>query len=68
MPFESLLARVGTQAVHAKPDAERIRRDGQTKRDGKGRQSQRAHEDAVHPVPVPNAQGEITGKLIDITA
>jgi hypothetical protein len=66
MAFESSLALLGTQVVHAKPDAERVRRDGQTKRDGKGRQSPHEHDDAAHPVL--NAQGEITGKLIDITA
>lgn len=70
MSFESLRSIVPLTTVHAKPDVARINPDGQ------GRQNQKEHpheqndqqssDASSHPVP--NAQGQITGKLIDTVA
>ena len=67
MTFELLRSLMPTTAVHAKPDASGVNPEGQN-RQGKQRHSKREDRDepAVHPVP--NALGEITGKLIDTTA
>jgi hypothetical protein len=66
MAFESLIALVSPVAVKAKPDVGRVNPEGQARRDGKGKQQRQGRDDRAHPVP--NAQGEITGKLVDVTA
>ena len=65
MAFEMLRPLIPTQAVHAKPEAVRVKPDDQKKREGKGGQSRHSPEDQAHPVP--NDQGQLTGKLIDTT-
>lgn len=66
MAFESLLPLLPVSVVHAKPDAGRVTPDGQGKRE---KQNQRQREQSDEPAhPVLNAQGQITGKLIDTTA
>ena len=70
MSFELLRSLVPLTTVHAKPDVTRVNPDG------RGRRHQKEHEQA-HPErqdgeassrPVPNAQGQLTGKLIDTVA
>lgn len=68
MAFESLLSLVTTPAVHAKPEVGRVNPDGQNKQEQRGQPKRRQHEEDPHVQPVPNALGEITGKLIDTTA
>jgi hypothetical protein len=65
MAFEMLRPLIPTPAVHAKPEAVRVKPDGQNKREGKGGQSRQSPDDHAHPVP--NDQGQLTGKLIDTT-
>lgn len=65
MAFESLLSIPTVPAVHAKPDVGRVNPDGQNKRENKNSR-QESHEERPHPVP--NIQGQVTGKLIDTTA
>jgi hypothetical protein len=69
MGFETPVSFASIPAVHAKPDVGHVNPDGQDKRERKDRQPRRNgdnRDDAPHPIP--NAQGQITGKLIDITA
>jgi hypothetical protein len=69
MGFETPVSFASIAAVHAKPDVGHANPDGQGKRENRARQprqSSAGNNDAPHPVP--NAQGQITGKLIDITA
>lgn len=69
MVFENLLTRIQPPLVHAKPDVARINPDGRPARDGRDRQSRReAESDEDSGNPVPNALGQLTGKLIDTTA
>jgi len=75
MAAESLLSVMPIPPVQAKPDVTRVSPDGQEKRgeDGhKGRRDREADETespaSAAPHPVPNTQGQITGKLIDTTA
>lgn len=65
MAFETLLSLLAVSAVHAKPDAGRTNSEGQNRRESKAQQ-RRQGRDASHPVP--NTQGQMTGKLIDTTA
>lgn len=65
MAFETLRSLIPTPAVHAKPEAVRVKPDDQKKQDGKGRQLRQPADDQAHPVP--NDQGQITGKVIDTT-
>jgi hypothetical protein len=65
MAFEMLRPLIPTPAVHAKPEAVRVKPDDQKKREGKGRQARQSSEDQAHPVP--NDQGQPTGKVIDTT-
>lgn len=66
MAFESLLSMI-TPAVHAKPDVGRVNPDGQYKREQQGKKQREQNGDGrAHPIP--NTQGQITGKLIDTTA
>jgi hypothetical protein len=65
MAFETLRSLVPTSAVHAKPEAVRVKPDDQNKRDGKGRQPRQPADDQAHPVT--NDQGQLTGKVIDTT-
>jgi hypothetical protein len=66
MGFESLIALISSVAVKAKPNVIRVKPEGQARRDGKGKQLRQSHHGHAHPIP--NAQGEITGKFIDTTA
>jgi hypothetical protein len=66
MAFETLRSLIPTPAVHAKPEAVRVKPDDQKKKqDGKGRQPRQPEDEQAHPVP--NDQGQITGKVIDTT-
>lgn len=65
MSFESLLLIPTVPAIHAKPDVGRVTPDGQSKRENGGAR-QKSQEERPHPVP--NEQGQVTGKLIDTTA
>mgnify|MGYP001332675847 CR=1 FL=1 len=67
MAFDSLRTLLPTPAVHAKPDAGGVNPEGQN-RHGQQRQSKREHQEEQSAHPVPNALGEITGKVIDTTA
>lgn len=69
MSFETQVSFANIPAVHAKPDVGHVNPDGQGKRESKDRQARQNNDDRDDtPHPVPNAQGQITGKLIDITA
>lgn len=68
MAFESLLALVAPPAVHAKPDVGRVNPEGQNKRESRDRPKRNLQDDDTSAHPIPNALGEITGKLIDTTA
>ncbi|MBU1237265.1 MAG: hypothetical protein KJ634_01170 [Gammaproteobacteria bacterium] len=66
MANEPLRSLAPLAVVHAKPEAVRPNPDGQKKRNDKGRHSHEhepSAEDKHHPVP--NDQGQLTGKLID---
>lgn len=69
MAYSALLALVMPPAVHAKPAVTSVNPDGrnsaQSDRQKRGR-SEDGNTEAAHPVP--NAQGQITGKVIDTTA
>jgi len=68
MAFELLRSLMPSPAVHAKPDVAHVNPDGQN-RQGKSQQSKRERQDEDrHPQPVPNIDGQITGKEIDTTA
>jgi len=67
MDSSSLLALVVSPAVHAKPDAAAVNPDGRNAQQQERKQRERkAAAGAAHPVR--NAQGQITGKVIDTTA
>lgn len=67
MSFQSLLSLNSVALVHAKPDVASANPDGQNR--GENRQRRKKPEEAQETVhPVPNTQGQITGKLIDTTA
>ncbi len=66
MAFESLASLLHPPPVHAKPDIARVNPDGRNRQNSQGQQQKRGQEETAHPVP--NTQGQITGKLIDITA
>jgi hypothetical protein len=66
MGIESAVTRLNTLAVPALSDADRNGRDSQARRDGKDRREREAERTPAHPVR--NDQGQVTGKLIDVTA
>jgi hypothetical protein len=66
MALDTLLSFLQPPPVHAKPEVVRVNPDGQNKRDGREREPRKPQE--AHGHPIPNAQGQITGKLIDTTA
>lgn len=73
MAFESILSVISPPAVHAKPDVVRVNPEDQSGQNGQERREQQKRErqeqeQGQHAHPVPNIQGQITGKLIDIIA
>lgn len=68
MGFESLLSIIAPPAVHAKPDVGRINPEGQQGNPGQQRKRRPSNRETDPAHPVPNALGEITGKLIDTQA
>ncbi len=66
MGLDSFISLIQPPPVHAKPDVVRANPDGQNKRDNRDNEPRKKHEDGAHPIP--NAQGQLTGKLIDTTA
>lgn len=66
MAFETLQA-LFSPAIRAKPDVGRVSPDSQPKQQ-KQEQRKREPSDDGSAHPVPNSQGQITGKLIDTTA
>lgn len=67
MASSSLLALVSSPAVHAKPDAAAVNPDGRNSPQQERKKREReAVAESLHPVP--NAQGQMTGKVIDTTA
>ena len=69
MAVDSVNSSGKAQTVHQKHDAERVGSDGHPRQGDPGKQ--RRHEqspDAAEPHPVPNEQGQTTGKVIDTTA
>jgi hypothetical protein len=70
MAFESILSVISPPAVHAKPDVVRVNPEGQNgqERREQPKRERQEPEQGQHAHPVPNTQGQITGKLIDITA
>jgi hypothetical protein len=66
MAFESLRSLVMPPAVHAKPDVARVNSEGQNKREGRDQQKHKDPEE-LPASPIPNAQGQVIGKLIDTT-
>ncbi len=66
MAFDSLLSMIVT-AVRAKPEVGRANPEGHAKRDHQD-SKQRGQSEDRRAQPVPNCQGQITGKLIDTTA
>lgn len=67
MAFEALLSPIAPPAVHAKPDVGRVDSEGQNKRDDRSRQKRKEGND-TSASPIPNAEGQIIGKLIDTMA
>ncbi|MEW6165685.1 MAG: hypothetical protein AB1642_11550 [Pseudomonadota bacterium] len=66
MTYSALLALVTPPLVHAKPDASRTNPDGQSRHK---QQEQGQRQEKEEPArPVPNIQGQVTGKVIDTTA
>lgn len=69
MAASSLLALVMPPAVHAKPEVTAVNPDGRNASQQERRKREREREPAAEGThPVPNAQGQITGKVIDTTA
>lgn len=66
MTIEPVVASIITNAVRPKPDADQARPDDHAKRDGREDQSKK--DQHAETQPVLNDQGQITGKLIDISA
>lgn len=64
MPIEPVIHT--TQTVRPATEAERERPDGRSKRDGRKQPADDSAHDETHPIP--NDRGQITGKLIDVTA
>jgi len=67
MTFELLRSLLPTPAIHAKPDVGGVNPEGQNHH-GQQRQGKRERQEESAAHPVPNALGEITGKLIDTVA
>ena len=67
MAFDTLRSLLPTPAIHAKPDVGGVNPEGQ-QRHGQQRQGKRERQEESATHPVPNALGEITGKLIDTVA
>lgn len=67
MASNSLLALVMPPAVHAKPEVTAVNPDGRNSSQQERKKRERESA-AGEPHPVPNAQGQITGKVIDTTA
>lgn len=67
MAFDTLRSLLPIPAIHAKPDVGGVNPEGQN-RHGQQRQSKRERQEEPAAHPVPNALGEITGKLIDTVA
>ncbi len=69
MADSALLALVMPPAVHAKPAVTSVNPDGrnsaQSERQKRGRRDD-GNAEGTHPIP--NTQGQITGKVIDTTA
>jgi hypothetical protein len=66
MAASSLLALI-TPPVHAKPEVTAVNPDGRNAQQQEHRKRERQAAGGS-PHPVPNAQGQITGKVIDTTA
>jgi len=66
---DSVTSSSNTQTVYQKHDAERVGPDGDPRQGEKGKQERRKPSpDAPELNPVPNEQGQTTGKVIDTTA
>jgi hypothetical protein len=66
MPIEPVVHTI--QTVRPTGEAERERPDGRSSRRDEGRQQHEEHAPHGEAHPVPNDRGQITGKIIDVTA
>jgi len=69
MAVDSVKSSNKAQTVRQKHDAERAGPDGHPRQGDPGKQERHEQSpDAPAPHPVPNEQGQTTGKVIDTTA
>lgn len=66
MAIESRTAVSNTQLVLSKHDVEPAGGAGHSKKDGQREQAKREQRDTGRH-PIPNAQGQLTGVIIDVT-
>lgn len=68
MAFELLRSLMPSPAVHAKPDVAHVNSDGQNRQENPQQSKRERQDEGRHTQPVPNIDGQITGKVIDTTA